>query len=338
MIVTGAAGFVGAHLTRALVQAGRNVVAVDRAPRLPEVVTRGTRPGLVSYICGDLINPLTTARVLSSHAGPLDVVHAAAIINFNQLASTLGGSGPALADALRSFEVNTVVPWQLCVALADSGRLRRLLHVSTRAVFGGRPPTAEPIREDEPLQPAGLYGSSKAAAELGLAGLREQFGLDIRVARITGAFGPWQGPVSWVGQAVDAIVAGRPYRATAGSNDGYELTYVKDVVRGLVGLLDARQLAHAIYHVASSEALITLGTVATLLNQQEAGADVDFGPGSVTAAAGRTSLSTERISTELGYAPRWDLGAALADYIAVERTGDYGTEAAAEPPAMSATT
>jgi nucleoside-diphosphate-sugar epimerase len=303
------------------------VVAVDRVNTLPPAVTRGLPDHELSYVSGDLSEPCTMNEALARVTGTVDILHAAAIINFNQLASTLGSNAPRAADVLRSFDVNALLPVRLCATLAEQDRLRRMIHVSTRAVFGGRPATTEPISEDEPVQPAGVYGCTKAAAELGIAALRQQFGLDIRVARITGAYGPWQGAVSWIGQAVDSIIAGRKYRARAGSADGYELTYIKDVVRGLVALLELPDPRHDIYHVSSGGSLTTLGSVAAALNELDPSADVDFGPGSVAAAAGRTPLSTVRINEELGYRPRWQLANALADYLAVERTGNYGPEA-----------
>jgi nucleoside-diphosphate-sugar epimerase len=132
--------------------------------------------------------------------------------------------------------------------------------------------------------------------------------------------------VSWIGQAVAAVVQGRPYHVAAGADDGYELTYVKDTADGLVRLLHAGSLAHAVYHVASGGRLIRLAEVAAALAEIEPAADVDFAPGRHSGAARRTPLGIGRLVTETGFAPRWPLPAALADYLAAERTGDYGAE------------
>jgi nucleoside-diphosphate-sugar epimerase len=326
VLVTGAAGFVGAHVTRALLVAGRSVIATDLADQLPDRIIAGLPEPRLTYVAGDLTRDETITALLESSTGQLDLVHAAAVIAFNQLGASLGGRGPSAHDVLRSFTVNAQASWRLCAALADDGRSRRMVHVSTRAVFGGRPSGAASIGEAEPCQPAGVYGSSKAAAEMGVLALREQFGLDVVVARITGVYGPWQGPVSWIGQAVDAIVNERPYRTPAGADDGYELTYVKDTVRGLLALLTADTLAHRIYHVATGERLIELREVAETLRLVETTADVEFGPGHAAGAGRRTPLAIDRLAAETGFAPRWALRDALADYLAVERTGHYGVE------------
>jgi nucleoside-diphosphate-sugar epimerase len=331
VLVTGAAGFVGAHVTRALLVAGRSVVATDLGDQLPERILAGLVEPRLTYVAGDLtrdetITALLKSSLLESSTGQLDVVHAAAVIAFNQLDASLGGRGPSALDVLRSFTINAQASWRLCAALADEGRLRRMVHVSTRSVFGGRPSSDASISEDEPCQPAGVYGSSKAAAEMGVLALREQVGLDVVIARITGVYGPWQGPVSWIGQAVDAIVNERPYRTATGADDGYELTYVKDTVRGLLSLLTADTLAHRIYHVATGERLIELREVAETLRLVDSTADVEFGPGHAAGADRRTPLAIDRLAAETGFAPRWALRAALADYLAVERTGHYGAE------------
>ncbi len=333
VVVTGAAGFVGSHLVRALAQAGRTVIGTDVRPELPDGVLAGIADERVSYIAGDLRRDETVARLAAAADGRVDVIHTAAMIRFGQLSRSLGEAEGTIPAALDVLDVNAMGSWRLYARLAAEDVLGRFIHVSTRSVFGGRPPGAERIDEDSPCQPAGMYGSSKAAAEAGLLAMRDQFGTDLVVARITGVFGPWQGPVSWIGQAIDAVVAGRPYRAGAGSDDAYELTYVKDTVRGLMLLLQAGNLRHAIYHVASGRRLITLGEVAAAIRAAEPAADVDFGPGSHPGASGRAPLNIERATADVGFAARWDLSAAMNDYLRIERGGRYQPEVMELPAA-----
>jgi len=330
VLVTGAAGFVGSHVSRAILRAGRKVVATDLAAALPAHVTAGLDLQPPRYVRGDLLEDDVLSSILHECGGALDVVHTAAVIRFSQLAGSLGEARPAGQDFLRSFAVNASTPCLLGVRLHEAGVLRRFVHVSTRAVFGGGPPSADPVGEDEPLRPAGVYGSSKAAGELGLLALRDQFGLDLRIARITGVFGPYQGPVSFIGQAADAVLAGKPYDVAAGGDDAYELTYVKDTVRGLVMLLSAEHPAHTYYHVASGSTT-TLREVASAFARAEPAAQVDFGSGHDAGASGRAPLQVQRAEAELGFTARWALDEALRDYLEVERSGDYGTEAF-DPP------
>jgi nucleoside-diphosphate-sugar epimerase len=326
VLVTGAAGFVGSHVSRALLRSGRQVIATDLAAELPSYVTADLSGPAPRYICGDLLDEDAQSTIVRESGGELDVVHTAAVIRFSQLAGSLGEAGPARKDFLRSFAVNASAPLSLAVRLLEARVLRRFLHVSTRAVFGARPPSAQPVAEDEPLRPAGVYGSSKAAAELGLLALRDQFAVDLRIARITGVFGPYQGPVSWIGQAAEAVLAGRRYQVAVGGDDAYELTYVKDTVRGIVMLLNAERPAHTRYHIASGSAT-TLHEVAEAFGRMAPGAQVDFGSGHDAGASGRAPLLTRRAHSEFGFRAQWELDDALRDYLAVERTSTYGREA-----------
>ena len=316
---------------RALVHAGRHVIASDVAETFPRDRLRGLDDSALDLRTRRSPVAGTRRRTSSARAHVVDVVNTAAIIAFGQLGTALHGTSAGPEAALRSLDVNARAAWALCAGLAGAGALGRFLHVSTRSVYGARPATAEPIAESDPPQPAGVYGSSKAAAELGLLALREQLGVDLVIARITGVFGPWQGPASFIGQAVDDVVAGRAHETATGGDDAYELTYVKDTVRGLMLLAAADRLDHAVYHVASGDRLIPLREVGEAIGRADSGARVTFGPGAHTGSGGRTPLAISRIRDELGFATRWPLDTAVADYLRVERGGPYGAEAVDEP-------
>jgi nucleoside-diphosphate-sugar epimerase len=324
VVVTGAAGFVGAHVARALVHSGRRVVATDVAPALPEAVLRGLDAGRATYVAGDLRDASTREALVSAAGDRADVVHVAALLRFAEMARVLGEGAPTPEEALQVFEVNALGTWQLCTAFTAAGTLGRFVYISTRSVYGGLQTERPTILESDPQSPLGIYGSSKTAAEVGVLALREAFGLDLAIARITGVFGPWQTATSFIAKAVEAVGAGTAYRAEAGGDDEYEFTYAKDTARGILAVLDAAQLQDAIYHI-SSGSMHSLNDVAAAFRKADASADVEFGPGG---AGGRTRkpLDGGRAAEELGFRPEWELNDAIADYLQVQRTGEYGPE------------
>jgi UDP-glucose 4-epimerase len=317
-VVTGAGGFVGGHPTRALASAGRTVLATDVGPALPGWVTAGLRGGQVRYAAGDLLENATLDAVLPGEA--FSLVHVAALTRFH------GEAAPTPEQALHAFAVNAGVPWRLCAWAAERGRIRRLVHVSTRSVFGRLPARTEPIAEGTAYAPAGVYGHSKAAGEVGVLSLREEFGLDAVLARITGVFGAWQGPRSPVARILEAAATGRPLHSDTGAAQSSEMTYVKDTVRGIVTLLQADRLPSPVYHVSSGR-MSTLGEVAAAARAVVPGADIKIGAGEDPGAWRRTPLDVGRIEREVGFRARWTLADAIADAVRAERTGAYGPEA-----------
>src|SRR6185437_8775039 len=206
----------------------------------------------------------------------------------------------------------------------EGGTLGRFVYISTRSVYGGLQTERPTIVESDPHTPLGLYGSSKTAAEVGVLALREAFGLDLAIARITGVFGPWQTATSFIAKAVEAVGAGEPYRTKAGGEDEYEFTYAKDTARGILAVLDAPALEQAIYHI-SSGSMHSLREVGVAFHKADASAVVEFGPGGAGGRR-RKPLDGEQAARELGFRPEWDLNDAIADYLQVQRTGEYGPE------------
>ena len=269
------------------------MIATDVRTTLPEPVLSGLDTSRVSYVSGDLRREETLDDLVEAAGERANVVHAAALLRYSEMAGALGQGAPSFPGALEVFDVNAMATWRLCSKFATAGRLARFVYVSTRSVFGSLEVDGDTIAETSPPSPIGIYGSSKTAAEFGVLAFRDVFALDLVVARVTGVFGPWQGGVSWIGKAVDGVIAGTGYRTSTGEDDRYEFTYVKDTARGLVELVNAERLSYPIYHV-SSGSIHSLGEVAQAFHAAEPDAVVEFGAGSQPGM--RTRLALGRLS------------------------------------------
>jgi GDP-4-dehydro-6-deoxy-D-mannose reductase len=142
VVVTGANGFLGRHLSAALAAGGDEVVGVS--------LERGALPPEVPFVAADICDADAVARAVDE-AAPDAVVHLAAL-------SHVGDSWRRIPDY---YAVNVVGTAN--VARAAGGR--RWLFSSSAEVYGAVPDDEQPIAEDRPLAPRSPYALTKAFAE-----------------------------------------------------------------------------------------------------------------------------------------------------------------------------
>ena len=208
VLVTGASGFIGGHVMRHLAQRGVSAVAA----------TRDGRDGSRRL---DLREPAGMAAAL---AGVDAVVHCAV----GDRAVTVEGTG-ALLQA------------------AAAARVRRVVHISSVAVYGG---AAGSIAEDWPTVPVDGHGYAawKAAAE---AACLSQTGLEIVRLRPAIVYGA--GSTLWVGQLARRIRSGRWGLFGAGGDGICNLVHVTDVASAVAAALQHPQGAGRAFNVNGPE-------------------------------------------------------------------------------------
>ena len=209
VLVTGGAGFIGAHLVERLLADGNRVVVFD-VPNAPVPAAWRER---VRIVRGDIANP---ADVRGAMQGIGAVFHTAAIVS---------DWAPR-----RAYERVTLQGSRLVFQAAVENKTRVVL-LSSGAVYGDKIGRGV-LREDEPLgRPIGIYSEYKQKQEaLGWEFHREH-GMPLRVVRPTKVFGPGSKP--WVHQVARNLLSGKPTLINGGNyNPG--LIYVENLVDILV--------------------------------------------------------------------------------------------------------
>ncbi len=205
LLITGAAGFIGSALTRALRGAGHPVTALD------DLSVTSPRPHPHGLQVRD-VRELTPGDL----AGIDTIVHLAA-----------HKSVPASFE-VGGFEHNTCVDRHLLHTFSASGA-RRLLLASSCEVHGQQP---GPLAETAERRPRSPYAAGKQATEV-LAEIyrpRLRAGREIGVVRFFNTFGPEEDPDAVVPAFIDAAADGRPLQIEGDGNQARDLTYIADTV------------------------------------------------------------------------------------------------------------
>jgi UDP-glucuronate 4-epimerase len=277
--VTGAAGFIGSHLTEALLAAGHDVVAID-------CFTDYYDPALKEEnAAGFPVERLDLAADPLDFAGLDGVFHLAAqpgVRSFGEVFPLYVRQNVLAAQ--RVFEA----------AARDSVRV---LFVSSSSVYGEA--KRYPTPEDTPPEPISPYGITKLAGEQLARAYASGFGLDVVVLRYFNAFGPRQRPDMAFMRIASALAEGRPFDLYGDGSQTRGFTYVGDLVTATLAAMD---VGSGTYNVGGGTEASLRETIAILERLAGRPLEVREQP-RVPGDQRRTSADTTRIRTELGWAP-----------------------------------
>ncbi|MDD8043256.1 MAG: SDR family oxidoreductase [Verrucomicrobiota bacterium] len=241
VLVTGGAGFIGSHLTEALLRAGHSVRVLDD-------LSSGRRENLanlngdIDFIEGDICDAATVKRAV---AGVDTVFHQAAM-----------ASVPRSVE--RPRETNTVNiggTLELLCAARDAG-VRRFVFASSSSIYGDNP--VLPKSEEMALSPISPYGLQKQAGEQYVCMFHRLYGLETLAIRYFNVFGPRQNPESDYAAVIPIFITrllqGRAPTVYGDGEQSRDFTYVENVVRANMLCMDAPSGAVGrAYNVACGE-------------------------------------------------------------------------------------
>src|SRR5258708_11284274 len=231
VLVTGAAGFIGFHVARRLLSAGREVVGLDvdsdyYDPKLKEArLEILKRDPNFSFVKLDLTNRAATSLLFAQHRFPA-VIHLAA-----QAGVRYSLQQPhAYIDANIEGFINVLEGCR-------HNDCRHLLFASSSSVYGAN--TKLPFSvQDNVDHPVSLYAASKRANELMAHAYSHLYRIPATGLRFFTVYGPWGRPDMAMFVFADAIVRGDPVKLFNGWRLLRDFTYVDDVTEALVRLID----------------------------------------------------------------------------------------------------
>jgi len=231
ILVTGAAGFIGFHVARRLLQDGRKVVGLDNLnayydPKLKDarLAALAELPGF-EFVKLDLADRAGMAALFARGRFPY-VVHLAA----------QAGVRYSLVDPHAYIDSNLSGFTNILEGCRHNG-CRHLLFASSSSVYGSN--THMPFSvHDNVDHPLSLYGASKKANELMAHAYAHLFRLPTTGLRFFTVYGPWGRPDMAMWIFATAILAGQPIKLFNNGNMRRDFTYVDDVVESVVRLVE----------------------------------------------------------------------------------------------------
>jgi len=301
-LVTGARGFAGAWLARALLEQGAAVVGFDRRRERPSGLALLGIEGEVAEVEGDLRERHLIARALAEHR--LDTV-------FHLAAQTL--VGVARQSPLETLEANVAGTWNLLEACREAG-VERVVVASSDKAYG--PKRELPYREDAALEPTYPYDVSKAAADLIARSYWHTYGLPVAVTRFANLYGG--GDLNFsrlIPETVSAVIDGRrPVLRSDGSPER-DFLYVEDAARAYLAVaaaLDAGPARGEAFNAGGGRPY-RVGEVVELICEL-AGTEVEpeiLGEGTPAGEIDRQYLDSTKIRELCGWKPEVGLDEGL---------------------------
>lgn len=231
VLVTGGAGFVGSHVVDRLVAEGEHVVVLDdlSTGRLANL-ERGIGVGTVTFVYADVASPPDELReaIASATKEPLTQIY------------HLASPASPIAYGTRPWEtlaVNAVGTMSLIEIALEHRAL--MLFASTSEVYGD--PLIHPQPESyfgnvNPVGPRACYDEGKRFGEAAMSVAITEGGLDGRIVRIFNCYGPRMDTEDGrlIPALLSAIRAGRPFPIHGDGSHTRSMTYVDDLVEGML--------------------------------------------------------------------------------------------------------
>jgi nucleoside-diphosphate-sugar epimerase len=221
VFLTGAGGFVGAHLLRRLVRKSYEVYAIMRPQTLPWRVSDLKNAFTVCQ--GDLTNALWVEQTVSR-------VHPDFIIHLAQY-----GGYPFQKDIQKIIQTNVIATINL-VAAAEKISLEHFIHTGSSSEYGAK---RAPMQEDMLLEPNSAYGVTKAAATLYLAHRGRDAKFPVTILRLFSVYGPYEEPGRLMPTVLLRALQGKELEF-ASPTIARDFTYIDDVVDAYMNVLEKK--------------------------------------------------------------------------------------------------
>lgn len=312
ILVTGAAGFIGFHVAKALLERGERIIGVDNLNEYYDVRLKQARLDQLLALRGFTFLKLDVAdrngvfAMVERHKDLRSVIHLAA----------QAGVRYSLENPYAYIDANVSGTLVILEAARRIENLTAMIYASSTSVYGAN--RKQPFSvEDRVDQPVSLYAATKRSCELIAHAYSHLYGLPAIGLRFFTVYGPWGRPDMAAFLFTRAILAGEPIKVFNEGRMARDFTYIDDIVAGTIAAHDrppAEGVPHRIYNLGNHCPERLLDFIAVL--EQELGCTakkqfLPLQPGDVP----ESFADIEASRRDLGFEPKTTIEVGLARFV-----------------------
>ncbi len=325
ILVTGAAGFIGMHLTKWLLERGDEVVGLDnindyypqklKYARLQELGITNPQENKkcqssthkqFSFIYGDIADRQLLPMLFERE-------HFDIVVNL----AAQAGVRYSIENPFAYIEAN-LVGFANILECCRHNPVKHLVYASSSSVYGGN--TKTPFSEDDKVDnPVSLYAATKKSNELMASCYSKLYDIPATGLRFFTVYGPWGRPDMAPMLFANAISNGQPIKVFNHGDMMRDFTYVEDIVNGVIRVIDNppasdNQTPHAVYNIGCSNPIKLMdfiSTIETAIGKEAEKIMLPMQPGDVY----QTYADTSKLEHDMGYKPSTSLKEGITHFI-----------------------
>lgn len=333
ILVTGAAGFIGFHTVKRLLDRGDVVVGLDI---INDYYTPRLKYGRLAE-CGIAESDVTEGQFVQSSIYPdyrfikmkledregLKSLFASEKFDKVMNLAAQAGVRYSIENPMAYVDSNLVGFANLLECCRYNG-IKHLVYASSSSVYGANDKV--PFSEDDQVDhPVSLYAATKKANELMAHVYSKLYGIPTTGLRFFTVYGPWGRPDMAPILFAKAISAGEPIKVFNNGNLSRDFTYIDDIVEGVIRVIDKAPVAevpYALYNIGCSNPVKLMDFISTMeqaLGREAKKIMLPMQSGDVY----QTYADTSKLERDMGYKPSVSLKVGIGKFVEWFKKQDY---------------